>query len=470
MASRILLISANRCTVPEQVYPLGLTLLHGALRRHGHTCGMLDVLSLTGTIEEAVSAFQPDFICVSLRNIDDVAVRKRETYFPDFATLCRNLKSQTSCPVIIGGSGFSLFPQQLLELAGADFGIAGEGEASLPALITALENRTSYDTIPGIVFRRGTSIITVEPAGILEDFEVEMEDRPQAITSHYLSQTGVMNIQTQRGCAHGCCYCTYPVIEGKRHRHRPPESVAREFQQLKKLGAKYAFIVDSVFNSSPRHVRETCEAIIRAGSGISWGCFLRPQGLTPELMSLMARAGLTHVEFGSDSFCDDVLRHYNKHLTFEDILLSTELAKEQNIDCCHFLIAGGPGETEETLEQTYANSLRLDHPTIMAAIGMRIYPGTPLYLRAIKEEIIPADCDLLNPRYYIAPGLESESIFQQLRRFASKSPNWVVGDPVPEYFKLVTRLRSRGVVGPLWSYFAAIQRLWPQGSTGTATP
>ena len=239
---------------------------------------------------------------------------------------------------------------------------------------------------------------------------------------------------------------------------------------MKQLGAKYAFIVDSVFNSSPRHVRETCEAIIRAGAGVSWGCFLRPQGLTPELMGLMARAGLTHVEFGSDSFCDEVLRHYNKHLTFEDILLSTELAKGQNIDCCHFLIAGGPGETEETLEQTYANSLRLDHPTIMAAIGMRIYPGTPLYLRAIKEEIIPADCDLLSPRYYIAPGLESESIFQQLRRFASKSPNWVVGDPVPEYFKLVTRLRSRGVVGPLWSYFAAIQRLWPQGSTGTATP
>jgi len=27
----------------------------------------------------------------------------------------------------------------------------------------------------------------------------------------------------------------------------------------------------------------------------------------------------------------------------------------------------------------------------------------------------------------------------------------------------VARLRSRGVVGPLWSYFAMLQRILPQG-------
>ena len=76
--------------------------------------------------------------------------------------------------------------------------------------------------------------------------------------------------------------------KGRRHRRRPPESIADEFEELQRLGARYAFVVDSVFNSSPAHVIETCEAILRRGVKLAWGCFLRPQGLDAEQMGLMA--------------------------------------------------------------------------------------------------------------------------------------------------------------------------------------
>ena len=62
------------------------------------------------------------------------------------------------------------------------------------------------------------------------------------------------------------------------------------------MGARYA-VLDSVFNSSNQHVAEICEALLRRHVKMSWGCFLRPRGLTPELMKLMKRAGLTHIEF-----------------------------------------------------------------------------------------------------------------------------------------------------------------------------
>ena len=142
----------------------------------------------------------------------------------------------------------------------------------------------------------------------------------------------MLNLQTQRGCAHVCTYCTYPVIEGHTSRRRPPEVVAEEMAQIEAAGARYVFIVDSIFNSSPAHVVETCEALLRRKLAVRWGCFLRPQGLTPELMRLMARAGLAHIEFGSDSFCDPVLAAYAKQLTFEDILRSSKLAKAEGID------------------------------------------------------------------------------------------------------------------------------------------
>ena len=286
---------------------------------------------------------------------------------------------------------------------------------------------------------------------------------PSRLVSQYLQRGGILNIQTQRGCAHRCCYCTYPVIEGARHRSRPAEAVVEEFQQLQHLGARYAFVVDSVFNSSERHVRQICEALIRSGSKTRWGCFLRPQKLTRELMQLMARAGLAHVEFGSDSFCDEVLSAYQKDLTFDDIRQSTELARQAEIDFCHFVIAGGPGETVRTLELGFENSQHLGGAIIMAVPGMRIYPGTPLFDLAITEEKILPEANLVEPAYYLANGLTLDLVIETLKKFAVQSPNWIAGDFDPAYEKLVARLRQRGVTGPLWSYFATAQRLWPSG-------
>lgn len=40
----------------------------------------------------------------------------------------------------------------------------------------------------------------------------------------------------------------------------------------------------------------------------------------------MQRAGLSHIEFGSDSLSDPVLRRYGKSFTFEDIRTASEQA------------------------------------------------------------------------------------------------------------------------------------------------
>ena len=62
------------------------------------------------------------------------------------------------------------------------------------------------------------------------------------------------------------------------------------------------------------------------------------------------------------------------------------------------------------------------------------------------------------------------AVFAQLQEFARLAPNWIVGDPAPAYTRLVERLRKKGAVGPLWSYFSTIQRLWPQGVNGRNEP
>lgn len=468
MPSRVLLVSPNRCVTPDPVFPLGLAHINAALRAAGHETRWLDVLVNSETLEQALAEFQPHYVGVSLRNIDDVLILKKETYFDALARITETVRRIRPCPVILGGSGFSVMPERLLTASGADFGIHGEGESGLIALLAALEQGTDPTELKGLVFRRNGSIVANPPQPAPVTQLLAEADRPPAVVEHYLRTSGMLNLQTQRGCAHTCCYCTYPLIEGRGHRRRPPGLIAEEMAQLKARGVNYVFIVDSIFNSSPAHVTETCEAILRRGVNLKWGCFLRPAGLTADLMKLMARAGLAHAEFGSDSLCDSVLEAYGKRFNFDDVAQSSEFAKQAGVDACHFLICGGPGETEETLEVSFQNSLRLPNAIIMAVVGMRIYPGTALQRRALNEGVITPETDLLPPAYYLAPGLTEDGVFARLRDFAKRSASWIPGDPGPSYASLVQRLRRRGVAGPLWSYFAMLQRIMPPAPATSA--
>jgi len=458
MASRILLISSNRCDQPYPVFPLGLAHLDTALRRAGHTTRLFDCQVNGESVEKVRAKFQPDIVGISLRNVDDVQLQSRQTYFGEAVELCRRLRQVCQCPVVLGGTAFSVFPDRLLALTGADFGIHGAGEVAFNQLIAALATGADPTGIGGLVFRRGEQII-INPRDQAASAALQSAERPADLVDYYLRHSSMLNISTQRGCGLPCCFCTYPLIEGRENRRRDPAAVAEELASIQRQGAKHVFIADAVFNLSNDHVTGICEAILRRGVKLTWSCFLRPKNLTIELMLLMARAGLTHIEFGADSFCDVVLVEYGKTFTFADILHSTELAHAAHVHYSHFVICGGPGETLTTLETGFANSQRLTGAIIFAFTGMRIYPGTELFARAQRDGLLSAAADLLEPVYYISPALTEEQLLEKLADFSQRSRNWIVG-PLPSNFtQIADRLRQRGVIGPLWEYLGTLQRL-----------
>jgi radical SAM superfamily enzyme YgiQ (UPF0313 family) len=469
MGRRVLLISVNQYDFPNPVFPLGLAHVEAALRRAGHETRVVDLNVDSSSLAGMAAEFKPDLVGLSLRNIDDTLIRNRRTFFEVLTDVCRHVRGASAAPIVLGGSGFSIFPERLLRLSGADFGIHGEGERPLLGLLEALHRGEDYCHIAGLVYRDGDRVIVNPRDERTAAAEIEIPERSAELVEFYLRRSSMLNVQTQRGCALKCCYCTYPLLEGRAYRRRPPERVGEELAELQRLGARYVFIVDSVFNTSPAHVHDLCEEILRRGLTLHWGCFLRPQHLTADLMKLMARAGLRHVEFGSDSLCDEVLDAYGKHLTFEDIRHSSELARRENVAYAHFLICGGPGETRDTLRTSFENAKTLPGAIIMARVGMRVYPGTPLFDRLHRERPDLNGLDLLAPHYYLTPALTENDLFEELRQFARQSPNWIIDDPPPEYFAMAERLRVRGTIGPLWSYLAILQR-WGNSLAGAATP
>jgi radical SAM superfamily enzyme YgiQ (UPF0313 family) len=276
--------------------------------------------------------------------------------------------------------------------------------------------------------------------------------RPQRLIDYYKKSTAILNIQSQRGCPFTCCYCTYPFIDGPRGRSRDPAEFVDEVEELRRAGIRYLFITDSVFNTSNDHVARICEELLRRRVDVSWSCFLRPCDMSKDLWLLMARAGLKHVEFGSDSFCDEVLRNYGKNFTFDDIAHTSEHARAAKVRYAHFLIIGGPGETELTIKKSFEHSQRLRHTIVFAYIGMRIYPGTSLCARAIAQKVITGETDLVRPEFYLAPGLDIERINALLSRFTKGTPQWLYDEPEVQAGKIMQTLRNMGVEGPLWEF------------------
>lgn len=453
--TRILLISANTLTNPYPVFPLGLAFIEAALQAAGYKVRIWDQLIHRDEQLEAGLNWA-EAVGLSLRNVDNVSSTDPVAYVDAYQSLIGRIRSSSQAPLIAGGSAFSIFPSELFEELKLDWGIQGEAEQAIVLWMQALNGELPFADVPGLVYRDTTGSVRVNSTVSLTAGQIP-SPRPQPEwIGAYLGMGGMMNLQTQRGCALRCTYCTYPWIEGRCYRHRRVDDLVGELHHLKKCGTQYVFLTDSVFNTSSAHVEAFCNALIREKTGIAWGCFARPRHIDGDLLDLMIEAGLQHIEFGSDSFCDETLVSYGKSFRFNDILEASETAARRRVHTCHYVIFGGPGETESTIRETVANSRLLPDAPIFAFSGMRIYPHTPLYQTSGARQ---TPRELIRPYHYTPEGLSAQRMEAVIRESTRDNPNWFLSDHADNNEAFTRNFRKRGKQGPLWEYLALSRRL-----------
>jgi lipid biosynthesis B12-binding/radical SAM protein len=399
--SRLLLISSNITTEPYPVYPLGLAVIAAALTSAGHEVDQFDFL-VSGESEEEllrrITLFSPDYVCLSIRNLDNCDSLTATGYPAIARRLVALVKGVTQVPVIIGGPAFSIMPEELLTYTGADFGVVGEGERLVCELVSQLsEGRT-----PPRLLRSGLLLSSSEMVSPL--FNRELID-------FYMEQSGMINLQTKRGCPHGCIYCSYPDLEGPGYRFREPRSVVDDLERIRTdYGVENFFFTDSVFNDSEGHYLQVVEEILRRELPLRWSCYLRPEGIGRKEISLMKRSGLHAVELGTDAASDTTLRSLGKGFTFNDALEVSRACVAEQIPSAHFVMFGGPGETMATVEEGLANLDRLEHTVVFAFSGIRILPGTALMTLAVNDGILAEGSSMREPVYYISPEVRVEQM------------------------------------------------------------
>jgi radical SAM superfamily enzyme YgiQ (UPF0313 family) len=422
---RTLLISGNREDADIRVPALGLACVAAASENAGHEVRLLDLLveqDPQSTVAQAVRVFHPEVIGISVRNIDDQRMRNPRFLLDQARDVVNWCRGNSGAPLILGGAGFSILPQDILEYLGADMGIQGEGETIFPELLKRLHKGEETDGLPGL-FRKG------KPAPVRRTYARDLDTLPlpdPSLIARALSgaKDAPVPVQTRRGCPLSCNYCSTPTIEGKLVRWRSPEFVVNWLSRWVQEGFRNFYFVDNTFNLPPSYAMQLCSRITTARLNISWRCILFPGGLNPNVIDALAKAGCREVSLGFESGSNGMLRRMNKQFTLEEVRSASHLLRLHNIRRMGFLLLGGPGETRESAEESLAFADALDLDALKVSIGIRIYPYTRVAEVAREEGIISSEKDLLYPRFYVAPDLE-EWLYDTVARHISKKPNWM---------------------------------------------
>ncbi|MBI4831367.1 MAG: cobalamin B12-binding domain-containing protein [Candidatus Lindowbacteria bacterium] len=252
---KVLLIQGWLGRREKPIFPLGLCYVASALTSHEIRAVDPNVLEQPmEDLRREIEHFGPDVIGVSLRNVDTTQYRDPFVYFPAFLETVRTCKSAApDTPVAVGGPGFSIFAEEIMaRVSDIDFGVYLEGEESFPEL---LQHISSPGDVKGIYYREDAGVKFSGPRNAPGFANSGAPRRDFFPMEPYLNLPDSIGIQSKRGCALTCAYCTYPFLNGANVRTRPPEQVVDEVESLvANYGVKQFTFTDSVLGSAEKYI------------------------------------------------------------------------------------------------------------------------------------------------------------------------------------------------------------------------
>jgi anaerobic magnesium-protoporphyrin IX monomethyl ester cyclase len=384
---KVLLVQSPTGRREEPIFPIGLAFLAGQLL--DFDVRAMD-LSLHEKPVEALASeirlFEPAAIAISLRNIDDSTWPRTHSYLEAFGTVMEALGNWKGV-LIAGGPGFTIYPEVLLRrFPRIDFGVVGEGERALPALLGAI----------------GTGNLP-EPLLRPERPDLEKLAPPRydiLDLAPYARGFGV-GVQSRRGCAFSCSYCTYPHISGSTFRCRPAASVMGDIERLRSLGVRRFQFVDSVFDVPRPYFLELLGALRSLPGGLEWGAWLGTD-VDREDLHAMRAAGAAKVDFSPDAITRRGLSLLGKAPSPSKLYSVVREARQAGMAVGVSFFNGNPGEGFAALLAKIAFMLRVRlglgwRKTFVSIGTIRVYANSEIACEMKGSGAVPSEWDFLDP-------------------------------------------------------------------------
>ncbi|MEJ2109776.1 MAG: radical SAM protein [Acidobacteriota bacterium] len=430
---KVALINTNRMQPP--IAPIGLDYVAEALHSAGHTVRILD-LCWEDEPESALPVFFSDcefgLVGITLRNTDDCVYTSRASFLPGFIDVVKAVRAHSGAPILLGGVGFSTMPEQVLALAGADYGVRGDGEFSMPALASLLEQRSDVSDLPNLVLHQKGQWRR-NPLHSADLATLPVMRRTWIDNRRYFREGGQAGFETKRGCSGSCIYCADPVAKGRHVRMRPPADVVDEIEALLSQGIDHLHTCDGEFNIDEEHAAQVCREIIRRGihEKIQWYAYCSPAPFTRELAGLMSEAGCAGIDFGVDNGSREMLRRLGRNFAPEDIVRATRWSREAGMTVMLDLLLGAPGESKVSVTETVNLMKMADPDRVGVSLGVRVYPGTPLagtFERGKPAAGLTGGKDPVEPVFFMEPDIREE-VFNWMHDLTGDDERFLFYDP-----------------------------------------
>jgi radical SAM superfamily enzyme YgiQ (UPF0313 family) len=373
---RVLLVNPS---YPFEEFPrllVTLPYLAAALRADGHEVEILDLLLARTTpakIERRMERFRPQIVGITSVTLNHhIASRIGEVV----------RKCDEEVPIVMGGPHVSFEVEgSFRDLGALDFIGINEGEHTMVELVRALEGRMDLRDVRGLALRdRSTGRIERTAPRPLEDDldELAPPARDLVPLARYLAFDSHASVVTSRGCPYECIFCSAPARTGRKVRYRDPSLCVDEIEEIVALGFGEITIEDDLFTLYRKHFLAVCGELARRDTGIRWNGFSRVDTITPEIVETMARAGCQAICFGVESGNQEILDLAKKHSSLARVREAMRMTQAAGISALASFIIGLPGETAETLRETFefAESLRQEFGSLYGFHVLAPFPTT----------------------------------------------------------------------------------------------
>lgn len=366
-------------------HPLGIASLSARLLSLGIDVMKLDCTFMTpDEAVETAGAYQADI----------VGIYAMSTMSKNAFMLLDKIRTiNNTCIYVAGGPLPTLYPAKFADAF--DFVFRGEAAISFPDFCLEYSKSTSKKAFlkdlepscyPGI-FSHKNGPMDEAPMHLSED-QLNAQPNPDrsgfdhGIYQRMSEEKGgnkTASIMMTYGCPYHCDFCSKPIY-GEWLRYRSMDKIFEEIRDIISLGYDFLWIADDTFTCNEDFLKRFCLRMIMEELDIKWSCLSRVDGMCDGTYALMKRAGCRKVFLGIESGNDRVLKSMGKGTDTSMIRHSVAAFQKYGLSCSGFFIVGYPGETIETIEETFAFALSLGLDQMSFNVPYPL-PGSKLFQR-----------------------------------------------------------------------------------------
>jgi anaerobic magnesium-protoporphyrin IX monomethyl ester cyclase len=400
--------------------PIGLLYLAANCRKHGFEASIIDANALAPgdeAVVERVREEQPKFVGISANTLS----------ISSAACVARKLHELNSeVFTIVGGAHISSCPEETMKrFPHFDAGVIGEGEQTIVELTKAIAGGGDLESVDGIIYRSGEKLVKTRPREYiktLDDLPMPAWDLLPSYEAYKLSATRyslapVGSIITSRGCPGECTFCDRSVF-GRGWRGHGVDYVLEMIREnIRTHHIRSLVINDDTFVINRKRLISICEAMIEEKMNLSWSCSARINEMTPEMLSIMKRAGCFQIAYGLESGSSEILKLMKKKVMPDRMKKIIGETRKAGIRSKGYFIVGHPCETLKTIEETIAFALSVPLDDAQFTF-LTPFPGTEVYEKAKESGSFDGDWEKMSmwDIAYVPEGLSSEQMSRMRSR------------------------------------------------------